>query len=154
MVLFNFLFFLLLVYLKPNSRVLSLTIALYYLKIEVNATQVANHHILQLHSKVSVAQRIHLMQTMRITRDKMILLTSFSTGSIGQPSNIHSSHLFRLKLESAGIILVTNYILPKTVYSDVITVNQMQSLVTTLNHWQLLAMIDDHWQRKSCQCQQ
>jgi SNF2 family DNA or RNA helicase len=83
MVLFNFFFFLLLVYLTQKSRVSSLMVALHYLKIEVNATQVANRRVLQLHGKISAAQRIQLMQTMRTTRDKMILLASFGTGSTG-----------------------------------------------------------------------
>jgi SNF2 family DNA or RNA helicase len=50
------------------------------LKMENNARQVANHRILQLHGKVSAFQRIQLMQTMRTSRDKMILLSSFGTG--------------------------------------------------------------------------
>jgi hypothetical protein len=83
MVLFNFLFFLLLVYLTQKSRVLSLMVALHYLKMEANATQVANCRVLQLHGKISAAQRIQLMQTMRTTRDKMILLASFGTGGTG-----------------------------------------------------------------------
>jgi hypothetical protein len=80
MVLFNLLLFLLLVSFKQNYRISSLMVALYYLKIESNARQVANCHILQLYGKVSVAQRIQLMQTMRISQDKMILLSFFDTG--------------------------------------------------------------------------
>jgi hypothetical protein len=57
-------------------------VALHYLKMEVNATQVTNCRVLQLHSKISTAQRIQLMQ-MRTTRDKMILLASFGTGGTG-----------------------------------------------------------------------
>jgi hypothetical protein len=83
MVLFNFLFFLLLIYLTQKSRVSSLIVALHYLKMEANATQVANRCVLQLHGKISAAQRIQLMQTMRITRDKMILLAFFGTDGTG-----------------------------------------------------------------------
>jgi hypothetical protein len=42
-----------------------------------------------------------------------------------QPANIHSGHLFRLKLEFTSMISVTNYILSTTTYSDVITNDQM-----------------------------
>jgi SNF2 family DNA or RNA helicase len=50
--------------------------------MESNARQVANRRILQLHGKVSAFQRIQLIQTMKTSRDKMILLSSFGTGSI------------------------------------------------------------------------
>jgi hypothetical protein len=58
-------------------------VALHYLKMEVNATQVVNCRVLQLHGKISAAQRIQLMQTMRTTRDKMILFASFGIGDTG-----------------------------------------------------------------------
>jgi hypothetical protein len=48
--------------------------------MEANTMQVANRRVLQLHGKISTAQKIQLMQTMRITRDKMILLASFGIG--------------------------------------------------------------------------
>jgi hypothetical protein len=51
--------------------------------MESNARQVANRRILQLHGKVSASQRIQLMQTMRTSRDKMILLSSFGTDGTG-----------------------------------------------------------------------
>jgi aromatic ring-opening dioxygenase catalytic subunit (LigB family) len=58
-------------------------IALHYLKMKANATQVANRRVLQLHGKISAAQRIQLMQTIRTIRDKMILLAFFGIGSTG-----------------------------------------------------------------------
>jgi SNF2 family DNA or RNA helicase len=66
-----------------KTKFQDLMVALHYLKMEANATQVANCRIFQLHGKVSAAQRINLMQTMRTTRDKIMLLASFSTGDTG-----------------------------------------------------------------------
>jgi hypothetical protein len=74
-------FLFLLVSLNQNYRVSSLIVALYYLKMESNAKQVANHCIFQLHNKVSAFQRIQLMQMMKISRNKMILLFSFGTSN-------------------------------------------------------------------------
>jgi hypothetical protein len=119
---------------------------LHYLKMEVNAMQVANCHILQLHGKISATQRIQLMQTMRTTRDKMILLAFFGIGGTGhrtQSVNVHSGHLFRLKLESTDMIPVTNHILPTTACDNVTAGNQMISLATALNRWRLLVTVDD-----------
>jgi SNF2 family DNA or RNA helicase len=94
MVLFNLLLFFLLVSLNQNYRVSSLMVALHYLKMKSNARQVANHRIFQLHGKVSASQRIQLMQTMKTSRGKMILLSSFGTGSTGHNLQMFTMVIF------------------------------------------------------------